>query len=301
MKKKITVVGSSNLDIVVNTPNFPQPGETIMGNNYNTFHGGKGANQAVAVSRLGGAVSFVSKVGNDSFGNQVVNGFGEVGFNSKYVFKDQETASGVAVIMINKAGQNAIVVTPGANNLLSVGDITNATPAIEEADIVLVQLEIPHKTVEFTIDVAYKLQKKIILNPAPPAPLTDNVYSKLFLITPNETEVAYLTGVEVIDEKTANFAADFFLNKGVKNVIITLGSKGAFFKNSEQQFMVNAYKVDVVDTTAAGDIFNGALAVALAENKPWKEALDFANKAASIGVGKLGAQSSIPYRSQIKL
>lgn len=301
MKKKITVVGSSNLDMVINTPNFPKPGETIMGNEFNMFSGGKGANQAVTASRLGGDVSFVSKVGNDNFGDKAVNGFNEDNINSEYVFRDQKLASGVAFILINETGQNSIVVAPGANNSLSVEDIDASKPAIENTDIVLVQLEIQLKTVEHVLNVAHQLQKKIILNPAPPVRLKDDVYSKLFLITPNETEVFYLTGVEVTDEKTASIAADFFLNKGVQNVVITLGDNGAFFKNNEEEFIVNAHKVEVKDTTGAGDIFNGALAVALAEGKHWKQILDFANKAASLGVGKLGAQSSIPFREEISI
>ncbi len=301
MKKKITVIGSSNLDMVINTPNFPKPGETIMGNGFNMFSGGKGANQAVAASRLGGDVFFVSKVGNDNFGDKAINGFKADNINSEYVFRDQKLASGVAVILINKTGENSIVVSPGANESLSVKDIDASKPAIENADVVLVQLEIPLKTVEHVCNVAHKLQKKIILNPAPPVPLKNDVYSKLFLITPNETEVSYLTGIEVTDEKTASFAADFFLNKGVQNVVITLGDHGAFFKNNEEEFIVNAHKVEVKDTTGAGDIFNGALAVALAEGKHWKQILDFTNKAASLGVSKLGAQSSIPFREEISM
>jgi ribokinase len=300
MKNIITVVGSSNTDLVFQTPKFPQPGETVMGGQFNRFAGGKGANQAVAVSRLGGVVYFIAKVGNDSFGNESIKGFLKDNIRTDYVYKDDDFPTGVASIVVNEKGQNAIVVAPGANNQLSVSDIDNAIDAIEKSSIVLVQLEIPLTTVKYVLEKSFNLGKKLILNPAPAQQIEDSLYSKIYLITPNETEAELLTGVEVVDEVTASKAADVFIEKGVENVIITLGEKGAYFKNKNKEFSVSANKVEVVDTTAAGDTFNGAIAVALSEGKSWKNAIQFANSASAIGVGRLGAQASVPYRKELE-
>lgn len=297
--KNIVIVGSSNTDLVVQTSNFPNPGETIIGGDFNTFAGGKGANQAVAAARLGGNVSFIAKVGEDDFGSIAINGFEKDNINTEFVYKDSDAPSGVAIIMIDENGENVIVVSPGANNNLSPLDISKAENVIASSDLILTQLETPIKTVSYVLDMAKKLGKKVILNPAPAQELGDSLYENLFLITPNESEAAILTKVEVVDERSASNAASVLLKKGVKNVIITLGSKGAFFKNNEEEFIIKANKVQVVDTTGAGDTFNGAVTVALSEGKSFKEAIAFGNVAAGISVTRLGAQSSIPKRDEL--
>lgn len=300
MKKIIAVVGSSNTDLVFQTRKFPQPGETVLGGEFATFAGGKGANQAVAASRLGGDVYFIARVGDDAFGNEAIKGFLKDTINTDFVFKDKDFPTGVASIVVNEKGQNSIVVAPGANNHLTPENIDTALYAIEKSSIVLVQLEISLETVKYVIYKSFSLKKRVILNPAPAQQIEESLYSKIFLITPNETETELLTGVEVTDEVSASKAADIFLHKGVENVIITLGEKGAFFKNKEEEFIVSAKRVEVVDTTAAGDIFNGAIAVALAEGKKWKEAILFANSASAIGVSRLGAQASAPYKRELE-
>ena len=296
---KIVVIGSSNTDLVVQTPNFPKPGETIIGGNLNTFAGGKGANQAVAAARLGGSVTFIAKVGEDDFGALAIQGFAKDKINTKYVFKDKATPSGVAIIMIDENGENVIVVSPGANNKLDASDIFKAEKEIASSNLILIQLETHIETVSYVLELAKKLGKKVVLNPAPAQVLNEALYKNLFLITPNETEASLLTNVEVIDEGSASKAATVLLDKGVENVIITLGSKGAFFKNKYEEFVVESEKVEVIDTTGAGDTFNGAITVALSEGKSFKEAIVFGNKAAGISVTRLGAQASVPYRKDI--
>ena len=300
MKKVIAVIGSSNTDLVFQTTKFPQPGETVIGGEFNTFAGGKGANQAVAASRLGGDVFFIARVGNDAFGEESIKGFLKDNIHTNYVFKDDNYPTGVASIVIDENGQNTIVVAPGANNQLSVADIDKSLDAIEKASIVLIQLEISMDTVRYVLKKLSDLGKRIILNPAPAQKIGDSLYSKIYLITPNETEAFLLSGIKVNSTKSASKAADVFIEKGVKNVIITMGEKGAFFKNAKEQFHIPANKALVKDTTAAGDIFNGAVAVALAEGRNWKEAILFANAAAAIGVSRLGAQASVPYRKEIE-
>ena len=296
----IVVIGSSNTDMVVKTSRFPLPGETIMGGMFFMFAGGKGANQAVAAARMGGKVSFVAKVGKDIFGKQAIKGFEDEGIDTTYISIHESTASGVALITVDAKGENEIVVAPGSNNLLDEENIGNAEAAIAEAEIILLQLEVPIATVTFACKKAFELGKKVILNPAPACTLPILIYSHLYLITPNETEATLLTGIDVMDEKSADAAADKLLSYGVRNVIITLGSKGAYFKNNELSFLTTTEKVDAVDTTAAGDIFNGAMAVALAEGHAWQKAILLACKAATISVTRMGAQASAPVRSEVE-
>ena len=300
MKKNILVIGSSNTDLVIQTSHFPEPGETVMGGVFSTFAGGKGANQAVAASRLGAKVTFVARVGNDGFGRQAIDSFDKEGITTSHIFIDENEPTGVASIIINKDGENTIVVAPGANNMLSKTDIEAIVSLVEATDIVLVQLEVPLETVTFVIQLAHKLHKKIILNPAPAVKLDYNLLSYLDIITPNESETKILLGKKVSDLKSASEAAQVFLDKGVKNVVITLGKQGAFFKNDHEEYLIPAIKTEVIDTTGAGDTFNGALAVAISEGKSWRDALDFSNKAAAISVSRLGAQSSIPFRKEIE-
>lgn len=295
----ILVTGSSNTDMVVKTRRFPNPGETIVGGDFYMFAGGKGANQAVAAARMGGNVTFICKVGNDIFGKQALAGFKKEGINTRYVFKDKEKASGVALITVNNEGENQIVVASGANAVLLPKDLEKANAAFETNDMMLTQLETPLETLEYLAQKARILNKKLILNPAPAQILPDTVYKGLYLITPNETEAALLTGINCADETALPQIAQTFLQKGVANVLITLGAKGAYFHNPEQQFLVAAPKVKAIDTTAAGDVFNGALAVALAEGATWEKAIHIACRAGALSVTRMGAQTSAPYRAEV--
>ena len=298
--KKIIVIGSANTDMVVKSAKLPLPGETLIGGTFFMNAGGKGANQAVAAARLGGNVTLVSKVGNDIFGKQTIEGLKKENINTDFIFVDEKAPSGVALITVNDVGENCIVVAPGANANLLPEDILTVKN-IAEAEIILMQLEIPMETIAVVARNAKLNHQKVILNPAPAQKLDDELLDGLFLITPNETEASLLIGITVEDEATASLAARLFLNKGVQNVLITLGSKGAYFKNEDISLMINAPAVQAMDTTAAGDTFSGALTVALTENMDWKNAIQFAVDAASISVTRLGAQSSVPYRSELVL
>ncbi len=296
--KKIVVVGSANTDMVVKSSTLPLPGETLLGGTFFMNAGGKGANQAVAAARLGGNVTLVTKVGNDIFGKQTIDGLQKENINTDFIFVDDSTPSGIALIMVNEEGDNCIVVAPGANANLLPADI-EAVNAISEAAFILMQLEIPLATIEAIAKKAKETSQPLIINPAPAQALSDELLNGLFLLTPNETEAALLTGIIVQDEVTSSKAADIFLSKGVQNVIITLGREGAYFKNNNEQFKVAAPLVLAKDTTAAGDTFSGALTVALTENMNWQQAIQFAVKAASISVTRMGAQASVPYRHEI--
>jgi len=274
------------------------PGETVMGGKFFMNAGGKGANQAVAAARLGGNVTLVTKVGNDIFGKQTIEGLQKDNINTESVFIDEESPSGTALIILNQEGENCIVVAPGANANLFPSDVEKVK-GVSDAEIILMQLEIPIETIAFIAKKAKANNQKIIINPAPAQKLDDELLNGLFLITPNETEATLLTGITVIDEETASQAAKVFLDKGVENVIITLGKEGAYFENATLKLKIPAPVVKALDTTAAGDTFSGALTVALTEKMDWAQAISFAIKAASISVTRLGAQASVPYRNEI--
>ena len=299
MKPKIIVVGSSNTDMVVKTSHLPGPGETVIGGEFITAAGGKGANQAVAAARAGGDVYFVAKVGDDHFGKSAIDGFKKEKIKTDYVYTDKKLPSGVALIVVDEKGENAIAVAPGANSRLSPNDIKKAQKVIKSAKVLLVQLEIPLQTVIEAVNIASSYGIKTILNPAPAMPLPDELLSKISVITPNEIEAEILTGIKIVDEQTAKSAAITLKKKGVDTVIITLGEKGAYLHNEDTSKLIPSIKVKAVDTTAAGDIFNGALAVSIAEEKQIIQAVRFANIAAAISVTKIGAQPSAPKRNQI--
>ncbi len=297
---RIVVIGSANTDMVVKAKTLPMPGETLLGGTFFMNAGGKGANQAVAAARLGGNVTLVAKVGNDIFGKQTIEGLKKENINTDYVFTDEASPSGTALIMVNEEGENYIVVAPGANAELLPADI-EIVKNISEAEIILMQLEIPLETIIAVARKAKANNQKVIINPAPAQKLDDELLNDLFFITPNESEATFLTGIQVTDETSAEKAADVFLKKGVKNVVITLGKQGAYFQNSILKLKIDAPVVKALDTTAAGDTFSGALTVALTENMDLEKAIKFAAKAASISVTRLGAQASIPYRNEIDL
>jgi len=296
---RILVIGSSNTDMVIKTEKLPVPGETILGGTFLMNPGGKGANQAVAAARLDGKVTFITKRGNDLFGNQAVGLLMREGIHTQYIVKDLEFPSGVALITVDSSGENSIVVAPGSNANLRQEDIP---PTIFEADkyeILLLQLEIPMDTVEYSAILASDHGIKVILNPAPARQLSDNLLMHTWLITPNKTEAETITGVSITDITSAEKAAVLIQERGVKNVIITLGEMGAFVKSESYTGLIPGVKVIPIDTTAAGDVFNGALAVAISEGKNIMDAVNFANKAASVSVTRMGAQASAPYRNEI--
>lgn len=297
--KKITVLGSTNTDMVIKSARLPVPGETVIGKGFMMTPGGKGANQAVAVARLGGRVTFITKTGNDLFGRQSIELFSDENINTDYILSDPSNPSGVALISVDSFGENCIIVEPGANGSLSPEDVDNAKEAIEQADLLLMQLEIPMETVIQAATMAKAKGVKVILNPAPAQFLPNELLSNTSIIIPNRTEAEILSGIKVTDWASAKLAAKIISEKGISTVIITLSSSGALLKDGEDIYEIEAPMVEAVDTTAAGDTFCGALAVALAEGRNIVDSVKFANECASVTVTKMGAQISIPYRAEI--
>lgn len=297
--RKILVVGSSNTDMVIQTSHFPAPGETILGGDFFMNPGGKGANQAVAAARLGGEVTFVCRVGDDLFGRQAREQFSREGMDTRFVITDANHPSGVALITLDKAGENSIVVASGANGHLSAEDLSLLEGEIGQYAYMLTQLETPLSAVKQLAQLSQRHQVPLILNPAPAQALDDELLAKLYAITPNETEAALLTGIAVTDVSSARAAAAKLRERGVEVVIITLGARGAYLSSSVHDELIPAPKVAAKDTTAAGDTFNGALTVALGEGAELPEAIAFANRAAAISVTRLGAQASVPQRSEL--
>jgi ribokinase len=298
-KKPILVVGSSNTDMIIKVRRIPKPGETILGGEFAMAAGGKGANQAVGAARAGGAVTFIARVGRDMFGDKAVSGFIADGINVDHVVRDRTAPSGVALIFVAENGENSIAVASGANANLALADLKKARRAFSQASVVVLQLETPLKTVEAAAKLAARTGARVILNPAPARPLPNGLLRRIWLLTPNETEAELLTGLRVNNDKAVAKAAEALLARGVENVIITLGARGAFVAGQQGRGLVKGYKVKAVDSTAAGDVFNGTLAVALAEGKSLPEAARFANAAAAISVTRLGAQTSAPTRKEI--
>ncbi len=298
-EKHILVIGSSNTDMIIKLDRIPRPGETLLGGQFITAAGGKGANQAVGAAKAGGRVTFIARIGRDMFGDKAVSGFLHVGINSDYIFRDPSSPSGVALIFVAGNGENSIAVASGANAKLSPNDMRKAKKAFAGTNALLIQLETPLDTVMTAAEMAVKAHIPVILNPAPARRLPDRLLKNVSIITPNETEAEMLTGIKVVNNMTASKAADKLLARGVKTVIITLGPRGAFMADGTHRKLVSGFKVKAVDTTAAGDIFNGALAVALAEGKILEKAIGYANAAAAISVTRLGAQTSAPTCEEI--
>lgn len=299
-RTKIVVIGSSNTDMVIQADRLPVPGETILGGTFLMSPGGKGANQALACARLGAEVTFVAKIGNDLFGIQAMEIYKSEQIDTRYVYTDNKNPSGVALISIDMTGENFITVAAGANQSLSVQDIDKARDVIRDADIILLQLEIPLETVAYAVDLAYRLGKRVILNPAPAASLHKTLMNRLYAILPNRIEAEMLSGIKVSDSRSAAVAAGIIRDKGVANVIITMGREGAFVLDDQgREAMLPANETPTIDTTGAGDVFCGALSVYLAEGHTLVDSVRFANVAASVAVTRIGAQSSIPYRFEI--
>jgi ribokinase len=295
---KIVVVGSSNTDMVVRSESLPRPGESVLGGDFIMAGGGKGANQAIAVARMGHKVTFAAAVGRDMFGDAAIAGYESHGVDTTYISR-KETPSGIALIMVDGAGQNCISVALGANNCLTPEDVMPALENIAEGDIVLLQLEIPMATVDACVATAAAKGAKVVLNPAPAAVVSEDTLAKLYLITPNQTEAQTLTGIEVTDEESATRAAAALCAKGVSRVVITMGAQGSLLYEDGKGEIIPAHKVTAVDTTAAGDVYNGALCAAMAEGMNLRDALTFATKAAAISVTRVGAQPSVPSRYEV--
>ena len=303
MNRRIIVVGSCNTDMVIRVDHLPLPGETIIGRDFMTNQGGKGANQAVAVRRLGGETAFIARLGNDDFGAKSLRLLTEEGINTEFVRLTDGVSTGVALIPVDDKGENSIIVSSGANAMLSPDDIEAAEPLFEGASILLMQLETPVPTLVEAARLAKRYGAKVVLNPAPypKQPLPAELLEMVDIITPNETEAAGMSGVRVTDEDSALRAICEIQRKGVGNVIITAGAAGAYTSIEGKLVHIPTVKTEVVDTTAAGDTFCGALCVALSKGKDLVEAIRFANKAASLSVTRIGAWMSIPYEKEIVL
>ena len=300
MVPRIVVVGSLNMDLVIRTPRFPGPGETIIGSAFHTIPGGKGANQAVAAAKLGARVSMVGRVGDDAFGAQQLANLSQLGIDVSHIQRDPKAATGVALIVLDEQGQNSIILAPGANMRLTLADLEVAEDALASAAILVLQLEIPQEVVEQAIKVARAHGVIVLLNPAPARRLPPTLLSQVDVLIPNESETALLTGTEVDDIESSWRAAARLRAAGVGTVILTLGGRGALLLEGQKATHVPGYRVDVVDTTAAGDAFVGGFAVGLAEGQYLAEAVRFANAAGALAVTKLGAQPSLPTRSEVE-
>lgn len=297
---KIVVVGSTNVDMVVKCPNIPRPGETVLGGTFTMVPGGKGANQAVAAARMGGAVTFIARVGSDAFGTQAVEGFRAEGINTDFIRRDDQAAHGVALILVDEGGENAIAVAPGANSRLTPDDVRTAESAFAECDVVLLQLEVPLQTVHAAATLARKHGKLLILNPAPYLTVPDELLRLVDVLTPNETEAEMLLGGGEAGLGGIAGTAEELLRRGVGCIIVTLGREGVFVVTPETQYHVAGRCMKAVDTTAAGDAFSGALAVGLGEGLEFRAAVRCAVAASALSVTKLGAQSSLPLRADVE-
>lgn len=297
--KKLIVLGSVNADHILRVEDFPRPGETVIGHGYQVLPGGKGANQAVAAARLGADVGFIACVGDDDFGVRILERFRDDGIDTAAVRVVPDTPTGIALIQIAAGGENSIVISPEANGCLTPDVLGPRLELLQRADTILMQLESPLATIELAARKAREYGVTVVLNPAPAQPLADLLLADVSVITPNETEAELLTGVRVATESDARLAAGVLHGKGVETVIITLGGNGAFLSTAGVSRRVPGYEVAPVDTTAAGDTFNGALVAALQQGLDMAGAVRFAHAAAAISVTRLGAQTSIPYRAEV--
>jgi ribokinase len=297
---KIVVVGSSNTDMVIKTARIPEPGETVLGGRFLMTAGGKGANQAVAAARLGAEVTFVARVGSDIFGEAAIRNFETDGIRTECVSRDEETPSGIALIFVDETGENAIAVAPGANARLTPEDVARAESRIAEADLLLLQLEVPLETVRTAIEIARRYGRRVLLNPAPAQPVPEELLRQVDLLTPNETEAERLLGGRDAGLGGVAATAQELCNRGVGTVIVTMGKEGAFVVGSGAEYHVPGRRMTAVDTTGAGDAFSGALACALAEGRDLRAAIDFAIAASALAVTRMGAQASLPHRDEVE-
>ena len=296
----ISVLGIFVADISFSGPKIPAVGETILGNKYNVGPGGKGCNQAVAIARLGGKVNFISKIGKDAYGKLALETLKKNNINTENIIQDEKLQTGVAGILVDKqSGKNAINVIVGAPNSLKISEMNSQINLIKNSKIFLTQLEIPKDVTLYCLKTAKKNGCLTILNPAPASEISKEFYSYIDYFTPNETEAEFYTGIKITNEKEAKQAADKFINLGIKKIIITLGEKGLFYSDGQEEIHLKASSVKAIDTTGAGDAFNGALAFSLSKGKPIKACLELANKAAGLSTTKLGAGDAMPFIKDI--
>lgn len=296
---RILVVGSANTDMVVRVPTLPLPGETVIGGTFFTARGGKGANQAVAAARAGGSVALIACLGDDVLGDETLAALAAEGIAVEDVSRVPGTRSGVALILVDEQGENSIAVAPGANALLVPGQVAPRAELLSPKDVLLTQLETPVETVLAAARAASRAGARVILNPAPARDLPDELLALVSVLTPNVSEAARLSGAPAGDEQGLDDAASALLNRGVGAVVITLGAAGAYVATAEFRETIPGHRVQARDTTGAGDVFNGALAVALAEQKSLADAVRFANAAAAVSVTRDGAQPAAPRRAEI--
>ncbi|HEH9402975.1 TPA: ribokinase [Aeromonas bestiarum] len=297
---RLVVLGSVNADHVLRVPHFPRPGETLTGHSYQVVPGGKGANQAVAAARLGAPVAFIARIGDDAIGQQMRQGFAQDGIDVSAVELDEQLPTGIAIIYVSDEGENSIGISAEANGALSPAMVKRHETLIADAHTLLLQLEVPLESVFEAARLAHAHGTRVVLNPAPAQPLSNELLALVDLITPNQTEAELLTGVKVTDEASAAQAAARFHQMGISDVMITLGSQGVYCSNARQQQLIPGFRVEAVDTTAAGDTFNGALLAAELAGADFKTAVRFAHGAAALSVTKFGAQSSIPNKQEVE-
>lgn len=295
----IMIIGSINMDLVTKVDHIPKVGETILGTSFSQIPGGKGANQAVAVARLGASIKMIGKVGNDSSGEILLNKLREDNVGIEYIASDSNEPTGTALITVEESGDNSIVVVPGANFAIKVEDVDVAINEIIKSKIIISQLEVPIEIVSHTFKKAKEAGVFTILNPAPAAELNSDLISNIDLLTPNETELELLSGVTINSEEDIIEASKVLIAKGIKQLIVTLGEKGCIYIDKDGHKRYSSNKVDAVDTTAAGDSFTAAVAVAMSEGKTVDEMIEFASKVGALTVTKFGAQSSLPYREEV--
>jgi len=300
LKNRILVVGSSNVDLVLRIPRFHEPGETITGEDLILSFGGKGANQAVAAKRLGGNVTFLTKLGRDPFGRSYRQYLVRNRLNPAHLLSHAKLPTGVALIEVSPRGENRIIVSPGANASLLVSDLKKVAGLWKESRVFVTQLEIPFTVVQTGLIMAGKQGAATVLNPSPVIPLPPETLSRVDFLVPNEGEAGRLAAVKIRTAGDLRKAAERLLRMGAKNVVITLGPQGLFFKNKDGEIRMDGLRVKAVDTTAAGDAFIGGLACGIAEGKPLPELLAMANTAGALAVTKMGAQPSLPRRSDLR-
>lgn len=297
---KVTVFGSFVVDLMGRTPHLPVPGETVKGSMFKMGPGGKGFNQGVAAHKAGADVTMVTKLGKDSFANVALGAMKELNMKQEYVLFTDKAETGCALILVDEnTSQNEIVVLLGACNTITDEEVDSLTDVLKDSEYLLTQLETNVSAVDRVIDIAYKNNVKVILNTAPVQRIHDEILKKVFLITPNEVEAEILTGVPIDSKEHADQAADWFFEKGVENVLITLGGRGVYIATKEKREIIPAYHVEAIDTTGAGDAFNGGLVAALAEGKNLWEAAAFANALAAVAVQRLGTTPAMPTREEI--
>lgn len=300
MSSKVTVFGSFVVDLMARTPHLPVPAETVKGSLFKMGAGGKGFNQGVAAHKAGADVTMITKMGRDSFANVALDVMDELGMSKEHIFFNEEEATGIALILVDeKTSQNEIVIVPGACATITEEDTDSIEDVIKESEYVLLQLEVNEDANERVVNCAHKHGTKVILNTAPYSPVSDEVLSKVYMVTPNEVEAEEMTGIKIDGLEAAKKAAEVFRSKGVQKVVITLGSRGVFISADGREEIVPCFKVDALDTTGAGDAFNGAFLTALAEGKDEWEAARFANALAAISVTRLGTTPAMPTREEV--